>query len=108
MALAKAAPGDPVFYLHHANLDRLWWDWQRQHLSARLTDMGGRNTPTAEFLANPAREWEPPGPNLTEYTGDPGDTTTLSHVLWMGGLVPNATVGQVMDIQGTFLCFDYV
>lgn len=108
MALAKAAPGDPVFFLHHANLDRLWWEWQTRDLPGRLRDMGGRNTPSAEFLANPAREWAPPGPALTAYSGDPGDTTTLGHTLWMGGLVPNATVADVMDIQGAFLCFDYV
>jgi tyrosinase len=21
------SPADPVFWLHHANLDRLWWVW---------------------------------------------------------------------------------
>jgi tyrosinase len=28
-----ASPNDPVFWLHHANVDRLWGDWQRQHPS---------------------------------------------------------------------------
>ncbi len=23
------SPADPVFWLHHANLDRLWWNWYR-------------------------------------------------------------------------------
>lgn len=22
------SPGDPVFYLHHAQIDRVWWIWQ--------------------------------------------------------------------------------
>lgn len=108
MALAKASPGDPVFFFHHANLDRLWWEWQKLDLPARLSDMTGRNTPTIEFLTNPTRGWDPPGPSLTEYSGDPGDTTTLKHVLWMGGVIANATVADVMDIQGKLLCFDYV
>jgi tyrosinase len=25
------APNDPVFWLHHANIDRLWVEWQRRH-----------------------------------------------------------------------------
>jgi tyrosinase len=27
MSDASVSPADPVFWLHHANLDRLWWDW---------------------------------------------------------------------------------
>jgi tyrosinase len=27
MSSALTSPADPVFWLHHANLDRLWWDW---------------------------------------------------------------------------------
>jgi len=38
-----SSPGDPLFYLHHAWLDQLWWFWQKDDLSRRLTDMGGRN-----------------------------------------------------------------
>lgn len=22
------SPGDPAFYLHHAMIDRVWWNWQ--------------------------------------------------------------------------------
>lgn len=25
------SPNDPVFWLHHANIDKLWGDWQRLH-----------------------------------------------------------------------------
>ena len=35
------SPADPLFWLHHANLDRLWWSWQKSNLGARLTDISG-------------------------------------------------------------------
>lgn len=38
-----ASPGDPLFYLHHTWLDKVWWEWQILDLPARLTDIGGRN-----------------------------------------------------------------
>jgi hypothetical protein len=25
------APADPIFWMHHANIDRLWWKWQQSH-----------------------------------------------------------------------------
>jgi tyrosinase len=28
------SPNDPVFFLHHANIDRLWTEWQSQHPGA--------------------------------------------------------------------------
>jgi len=29
-----ASPKDPLFWLHHANIDRLWAGWQAQHRTA--------------------------------------------------------------------------
>jgi len=40
--------------------------------------------------------------------GDPGTTTTLGHVLNMYGNGPNKTIADVLDIQGNFLCYEYV
>lgn len=31
MANVWTSPNDPVFFLHHCNIDRLWSKWQRQH-----------------------------------------------------------------------------
>ncbi|KAM7211037.1 hypothetical protein V8F06_013585 [Rhypophila decipiens] len=33
------SPGDPVFWLHHAMIDRVWWIWQVQDLEKRLKDL---------------------------------------------------------------------
>lgn len=27
------SPADPIFWLHHAGVDKLWWDWQALHVS---------------------------------------------------------------------------
>lgn len=28
MSIIAMAPADPIFFMHHANIDRLWWKWQ--------------------------------------------------------------------------------
>lgn len=30
------SPGDPLFYLHHAQIDRVWWLWQLLDPSTRM------------------------------------------------------------------------
>lgn len=100
------SPGDPVFFLHHTNLDRLWWEWQSANLTYRLTDMGGQNTPTEAF--NAANNWDAPGANFTDYSGDPGNVTTLTHILSMYEMIENVTIADVMDIGGDVTCAEYV
>jgi tyrosinase len=105
MSDAVLSPGDPLFFMHHGWLDALWWKWQSADLETRLTEMGGRNT-----LSEPYRLMHNltfPGPEFTEYDGDPGNVTTLNHVLWMGEVSPNITVADVMDIRGDLFCSEY-
>jgi tyrosinase len=42
MSLIPTAPADPIFWMHHANIDRLWWQWQQAHpgLNPNLTGSG--------------------------------------------------------------------
>lgn len=126
-----ASPGDPIFYLHHTWLDKVFWDWQALDIPARLEDMGISNLynvfdptnlpsppeipgspPPIRVLpdAFPAPEDLVPAPDAPPQvpSGDPGNVTTLSHVLDMMGVIPNATIGDVMDIAGGLLCYDYV
>lgn len=41
MSDASVSPADPVFWMHHANLDRIWWQWynsgQGNHQNPPLT-----------------------------------------------------------------------
>lgn len=102
----NGSPGDPVFFLHHANLDRHWWQWQKANLSARLTDMSGSVFPKESAMI--AGDWLMPSSAYLDYDGDPGNQTTLNHVLWTMGIMPNHTIAEVMDLQGSLICADYV
>lgn len=92
--------------LHHTNLDRLWWLWQSVNLPSRLTDMTGRNIPLLTYLEQ--NDFTYPGADILDYDGDPGNVTTLNHNLWMVGLIPNATIADVMDLGGETICAEYV
>ncbi|KGM92544.1 uncharacterized protein PADG_11373 [Paracoccidioides brasiliensis Pb18] len=35
------SPGDPVFYLHHSQIDRIWWIWQNLDPANRLHAVAG-------------------------------------------------------------------
>jgi len=65
------SPGDPIFYLHHTYIDKLWWEWQSEDLGRRLTDISGPNI--QEFPFGPL----PPGTNGTGFPsfgfGAPGN-----------------------------------
>ncbi|KAM7201564.1 Di-copper centre-containing protein [Naviculisporaceae sp. PSN 640] len=101
-----SSPGDPLFYLHHTWLDKVFWDWQAKDRQKRVSSISGTNIAPEFSFGFPARPSNIPKP--TGAAGDPGTTTTLGHILNMYGNSPNRTIGDVMDIQGNFLCYEYV
>lgn len=93
------SPGDPIFYMHHSNLDRLWWSWQVKDLTKRLKDISGPL-------------------NLMDYSNQSGGNATLALRMTLGGVQwrsgQNVTIQDVMDIRGAstngtggVLCYDY-
>jgi len=85
MSNRYSSPGDPIFYLHHANLDRIWWEWQEQHLARRLIEISGRSSVDPPFV-----------------------NVTLAFKLKMGILAPLVSIGDVMDIRKELLCYEYI
>ena len=67
------SPGDPVFFLHHCNVDRLWAEWQHQ----------GVRTPADWYPADQTIPVE--GHNRSDrmfpWNGEPGGGPTLESVL---------------------------
>ena len=83
---AISSPGDPLFYLHHTFLDRVWWQWQEK--TDRVYDIAGYTTGS-----------EPEGGWVL---------ATLDDELDMGGVIPNQRIWEIMDIRGGVLCYEYI
>jgi tyrosinase len=54
-----SSPNDPVFFLHHCNIDRLWAKWQADHPTEHYypTGAGGEIGPTGHNLNDPMQPW---------------------------------------------------
>ncbi|OJJ97632.1 hypothetical protein ASPACDRAFT_123521 [Aspergillus aculeatus ATCC 16872] len=91
MADIKSSPGDPVFFMHHAYIDKVWWAWQKADPVNRMYDISG---PTLNHTANvePAGGWQ---------------NATLHYALSSFEIKPNVTIGAVMNTQGGYLCYGY-
>lgn len=83
-----ASPGDPTFFLHHAQIDRLWTLWQHGDLSTRQYALSGTRT----FL-----NW-PPSP-----------VGTLEDIIDLGKLGGGGSkVREFMSTMEGRFCYEYV
>jgi len=83
------SPGDPAFYLHHAQIDRTWFIWQNLDPGRRTRAIGG----SIAFLDPTARNG------------------TLEDVIDLGVNAEAITIGEVMStvgLGGGPLCYVYV
>lgn len=72
MSSVPGAPRDPIFWLHHSNIDRLWQVW--------LGRGGGRANPTNSTWRNQAFTFPgATGANVTTRVGDVLNTGTLGY-----------------------------
>jgi tyrosinase len=83
------SPGDPLFYLHHANIDRTWWIWQALDKRTRTSAAGIHGTNT--FLNNP-----------------PSEDTTLDTPIDMGFAAGRVTMKDIMSTTAGPLCYIYL
>lgn len=115
------SPGDPLFMMHHGFVDKMWAQWQAVNPSNRTYAIGGLNAqdPALGFWEFPGTEaqeaasmWGYPSAAQLAVTPDPqlgdnGPNMTLNHSLSSLGIIPNATVADIMDTKGGYLCYEY-
>ncbi|TGZ82811.1 Di-copper centre-containing protein [Ascodesmis nigricans] len=81
------SPADPIFYLHHANLDRAFTQWQLKKLPQRWFDVHGNI-------------------QAYDFAGANGNIT-LAYPLNMGSVAKTRKVIEVMNTWGGPLCYTY-
>jgi tyrosinase len=88
-------PNDPLFYLHHAMVDKIWYDWQsRDPINVRSFD-GGSVQQTGSLDA------------YKQYPNGGPPYLSLESIMPTDGMFPEVTIGDVMDTTGGFLCYVY-
>ncbi|KAJ3126224.1 hypothetical protein HK098_007780 [Nowakowskiella sp. JEL0407] len=89
-----SSSSDPTFYMHHAQIDRLWWLWQQRDLKKRIYDISGPEKPEPLF-----------GPILVHEKN-----VTLDFPLHLNELTApwNITIRDMMNTVGGPLCYDYI
>ncbi|KAK4247294.1 tyrosinase-like protein [Corynascus novoguineensis] len=88
------SPADPAFWVHHAQMDRVWATWQALGLSSsskRYTDLGRGEYAHQTWQNNP----ESPFAELTD-------------VIDMGYAAPSTTIGDVMSTTDGEMCYFYL
>lgn len=104
--LTMGSPNDPVFFLHHANVDRYWYKWQQQNPAFITEDSYGgpnhvgnpsKSSDLLMFLTNGA-QWQCNGPKCM-----PADFSKFQ----LSGSKWKTTIGDVIDSKGSQICVNY-
>jgi tyrosinase len=88
---------EPMFQLHHAMVDKIWFDWQQHKAANKFAFEGGSIQPNFG--------------NLTEYNTYPNGKAPFlgfNSPIPTDGLFGQATIGDVVDTTGGYLCYVYV
>lgn len=76
-----ASPADPVFWLHHAFVDRNFRIWQNANENVRINSISGRDAA--------------------------GNSLTLDTTINVYDMRPTVRIRNILDTQGQTLCYKY-
>lgn len=108
--MAMASPNDPVFWLHHCNIDRLWAEWQRENPAANyLPPSGTPNVVAGHGRDDPMPPWNneasPPTPRSVldhhalgySYDDEPASSGIVP--LTVGAQPASASIAQAGEVD---------
>jgi tyrosinase len=81
------SPGDPVFWLHHGQIDRVWWIWQNQDIKNRKDAIGG---------------------TITLNNSPPSRDGTLDDIISLGVNAPDIKIRDLMSTTAGPFCYVYI
>ncbi|RDW58940.1 tyrosinase family protein [Aspergillus mulundensis] len=84
-----ASPGDPVFYLHHSAIDRVFWTWQNLAPRERTFVVEGPTILPGLGIENPAN-------------------ATLDDVQYFDVLAEDRTIRELLDTTSGPFCYIYL
>ncbi|KAH6682247.1 monooxygenase [Plectosphaerella plurivora] len=83
-----SSPNDPIFFLHHGQIDRLWTLWQAANPANRTMEYSGIRT-------------------QDQFDGVTPPAATLEDIMPMFGLADDVAVKEYMNTQAGPLCYRY-
>ncbi|KAI0262442.1 Di-copper centre-containing protein [Gloeopeniophorella convolvens] len=89
------SPNEPLFWLHHGMVDKVWYDWQHRDPANARSFLGG----TVQALEN----WT----TYNQYPSGAPPFFDLNSTMPSDGLFPEARIGDVMSTTGGMLCYVY-
>lgn len=108
--MAMSSPNDPVFWLHHCNIDRLWAEWQTEHPEqGYLPPSGTSGVVAGHALDDPMPPWDneasPPTPrsvlnhHALDYTYDSEPALPQAVALTVNAPPVAASIGQAGEVD---------
>jgi len=89
------APNEPLFFMHHAMIDKLWFNWQLRNPENAKSFFGG-SVQAIQSLDS-----------YNKYPNGGPPFLSLDTIMPSDGLFPEVTIGDVLNTTGDVLCYVY-
>ncbi|EIM81714.1 Di-copper centre-containing protein [Stereum hirsutum FP-91666 SS1] len=87
---------EPMFWMHHAMVDKVWYDWQNANVSANFWQYFGGSVQAID--------------TIEDYTANPTGAApylSINSTIPADGLFDEVTIFDVMNTTGGYLCYVY-